>query len=145
MRAVPVTPRWRVNITYTNNMLHVSGSYEPSSGIKFKNYCFFQFCLTVFWAIALGIPFALQIRITVCMVLGAHCCCYINTVVVSTESTLCFTINRLSYHTTGWLLLVYIVRFVILWVPNFLKAKNVFFFRLTNETTNTISVHYSAS
>jgi len=25
----------------------------------------------------------------------------INTIFVSTESTLCFTINRLSYHTTG--------------------------------------------
>ena len=37
---------------------------------------FFSFCLTVFRAIALGIPFALQIRITVCMVLGAHCCSY---------------------------------------------------------------------
>ena len=24
------------------------GSYEPSSGINFKTYCFYSFCLTVF-------------------------------------------------------------------------------------------------
>ena len=55
------------------NMLHVSALFEPSSGIHFKNYCFsvLSYC---FWAIALGIPFALQIIIIVCMVLGAHCC-----------------------------------------------------------------------
>ena len=38
---------------------------------------------------------------------------------MSTESTLCFTINRLSYHTMGWLLLqqIYYLRFYELtWV-----------------------------
>jgi len=30
-----------------------------------------------------------------------NCVCYINTIVVSAESTLGFTINRLSYHTKG--------------------------------------------
>ena len=34
----------------------------------------FQFCLTVFELLHWGIPFALQIIIIVCMVLGAHCC-----------------------------------------------------------------------
>ena len=56
-------------------MLHVSALFEPSSGIHFKNYCF-PILSYSFWAIALGIPFALQIIIIVCMVLGAHCCSY---------------------------------------------------------------------
>ena len=37
---------------------------------------------------------------------------------MSTESTLCFTINRLSYHTTGWLLLDKIELFSAWWHNN---------------------------
>ena len=56
-------------------MLHVSALLSHHQAYTSKTTVF-QFCLTVFWAIALGIPFALQIRITVCMVLGAYCCSY---------------------------------------------------------------------
>ena len=55
-------------------MLHVSALFEPSSDIHFKNYCFSSFVLQFFELLHWGIPFALQIIIIVCMVLGAHCC-----------------------------------------------------------------------
>ena len=63
-------------------MLHVSALFEPSSDIHFKNYCFSVLSYT-FGAIALGIPFALQIIIIVCVVLGAHCCSYLGVGVFS--------------------------------------------------------------
>ena len=34
------------------------------------------------------------------------CVCYINTTVVSTESTLCFTINRLKFHVCSTVSLI---------------------------------------
>ena len=62
-----------INITNTINMLHVSALLSHHQAYTSRTI-FFQFCITVFWAIALGIPFALQIIIIVCMVLGVHCC-----------------------------------------------------------------------
>ena len=57
-------------------MLHVSALLSHHQAYT-SITTVFQFCLTVFELFVLGIPFALQIIIIVCMVLGAHCRTYL--------------------------------------------------------------------
>ena len=63
------------NITYTITSLHVSALTNHHQALNFNTYCFYSFCLTVFRVFVLGIPFALQTRVTAYLVLGRDVVC----------------------------------------------------------------------